>query len=58
MGNIISNINELIKNTGNLIELEESIRLFMYEVFASVLGEVFTRLNQVINENNRPWVGQ
>ncbi|MTW86942.1 hypothetical protein F3157_14920 [Virgibacillus dakarensis] len=57
MGNIISNINELIKNTGNLIELEESIRLFMYEVFASVLGEVFTRLNQVINENNRPWVG-
>ncbi|MBT2218671.1 ISLre2 family transposase [Virgibacillus dakarensis] len=53
MGNIISNINELIKNTGNLIELEESIRLFMYEVFASVLGEVFTRLNQVINENKQ-----
>lgn len=53
MGNIISNINELIKDTCNLIELEESIRLFMYEVFASKLGELFTGLNQVIKKEKQ-----
>jgi len=38
METIISKLYELIQQTGNLIELEESIRLFMYEVFASQLG--------------------
>lgn len=48
MGTIISNLYKLIQETGNLIELEESVRLFMYDVVASQLGEVFTRLNDVI----------
>ncbi|WP_329602851.1 UPF0236 family transposase-like protein [Terrilactibacillus tamarindi] len=37
-----------MKNTDNLIELEESVRIYMYEVFASLLGDVFTQLNQAI----------
>ncbi|WP_373895563.1 ISLre2 family transposase [Virgibacillus natechei] len=48
MEHIISNLEKLIHQTGNLIELEESVRLLMYEVFASHMGEVFTRLNDVI----------
>lgn len=48
MGTIISKLYELIHQTGNLIELEESVRLLMYEVFASQMGEAFTRLNDVI----------
>ena len=45
---IISKLYKLIHETGNLIELEESVRLLMYDVFASQMGEVFTRLNDVI----------
>lgn len=41
MGTIISKLYELIHQTGNLIELEESVRLLMYEVFASQMGEVY-----------------
>lgn len=48
METIISKLYELIHQTENLIELEESVRLLMYEVFASQIGEVFTRLNEVI----------
>lgn len=48
MGTIISKLYELIHQTANLIELEESVRLLMYEVFASQMGEAFTRLNDVI----------
>jgi len=45
---IISKLYELIHQTGNLIELEESVRLLMYDVIASQMGEVFTRLNDTI----------
>lgn len=48
MGTIISKLYELIHQTENLIELEESVRLLMYEVFATQMGEVFTRLNDVV----------
>lgn len=48
MEKIISKIYEIIKRTDNLIELEESVRTYMYEVFASLLGDVFTQLDQVI----------
>lgn len=48
MGIIISKLYELTQQTGNLIELEESVRLLMYEVFASQMGEVFTSLNDGI----------
>ncbi|MEQ6378663.1 ISLre2 family transposase [Bacillaceae bacterium S4-13-56] len=53
MEKIISNLYQLIKSTGNLIELEESVRMYMYEVFASLLGDVFTQLNQVIKEQKQ-----
>lgn len=54
---IISNIEKLIHQTGNLIELEESVRILMYDVFASQMGEVFTRLNDVIvrEKQTRGW---
>lgn len=42
----ISKIYELIKNTKNLIELEERIQRLMYEVFTELLGEVFTQMDQ------------
>lgn len=45
---IISKLHQLIHQTGNLIELEESVRLFMYDVFATHMGEVFTKINNVI----------
>lgn len=48
METIISKLYKLIQKTGNLIELEESVRLLMYDVFASQMGEVFTSLNDVI----------
>ncbi|MGY0695049.1 ISLre2 family transposase, partial [Virgibacillus sp. FSP13] len=53
MGNIISELLRLIKDTDNLIEMEESLRLFMYEVFASHLGEVFSKLDQVVKQKKQ-----
>jgi hypothetical protein len=53
MGNIISKIYELLKGTSNLIEFEESIQIYMYDVFASLLGDVFTQLNEVIKEQKQ-----
>jgi len=50
MDKIISEIYKIIKNTNNLIELEESVRMYMYEVFASLLGDVVTQLNRAIKE--------
>jgi len=48
MEKIISKIYELIKNTENLIDLEERIQWFMYDVFSTLLGEVFTKIDQAI----------
>lgn len=48
MEKIVSKIYELIKNTENLIELEERIQWFMYDVFSTLLGEVFTKIDQAI----------
>jgi len=48
MEKIISKLYTLIKGTDNLIDWKEQVRLFMYEVFSSVAGEVFTQLNQAI----------
>ena len=48
MEKIISKIYELIKNTENLIDLEERIQWFMYDVFSRLLGEVFTKIDQAI----------
>ncbi|WP_158591837.1 UPF0236 family transposase-like protein [Oceanobacillus halophilus] len=48
MNTIISKLYKLIHQTDNLIEFEERVRILMYEVFTSVLGEVFTNMNAVI----------
>ncbi|MBU5594541.1 ISLre2 family transposase [Amphibacillus sp. MSJ-3] len=48
MNTIISKLYTLIHQTDNLIDFEESVRIFMYEVFASMLGDVFTNMNTVI----------
>lgn len=48
MEKIISEVYKIIKSTNNPIELEESVRMYMYEVFASLLGDAFTRINQAL----------
>lgn len=53
METIISNLYKLIHQTDNIIELEESIRLYMYDVFAAQLGEIFTKINDVIKKENQ-----
>ena len=53
MGNIISKIYELIKGTNNLIEFEEKLQIYIYEMFTSLLGDVFTQLNEVIKRNKQ-----
>lgn len=53
MDKIISRIYGLIKETNNLIEFEEQLQILMYETFASLVGDVFTNINQVIKENKQ-----
>src|SRR5699024_4527102 len=48
MNTIISNLYKLIHQTDNLIDFEESVRTLMYDVFASMLGDIFTKMNTVI----------
>ncbi|AXI38217.1 hypothetical protein CX649_00270 [Bacillaceae bacterium ZC4] len=48
MGTIISRLYELIKGISNFIELEEQIQICMNEVFASLMGDIFTQLNKVM----------
>ncbi len=48
MNTIISKLYRLIHQTDNLIDFEESVRTLMYELFASLLGDVFTNMNTVI----------
>src|SRR5699024_2921014 len=53
MERIISRIYELLKETDNLIEFEELLQLYMYDTFASLVGDVFSQLNKVIKERKR-----
>lgn len=48
MNNIVTELYQLIHQTDNLIDFEESVRLLMYETFSSTLGDVFSRMNDVI----------
>ena len=48
MHTIISKLYTLIHQTDNFIEFEESVRLLMYEMVASQLGDVFTNMNDVL----------
>ena len=53
MERIISRIYEILKETDNLIEFEEQVQLLMYDTFASLVGEVFSKVNQVIKEQKQ-----
>src|SRR5690625_1486533 len=53
MERIISRIYELLKETNNLIEFEEQVQLLMHDTFADLVGEVFSRMNQVIKEQKQ-----
>ena len=53
MERIITRIYELLKETNNLIEFEEQLQLLMYDTFADLVGEVFTKINQVIKEQKQ-----
>jgi hypothetical protein len=53
MENIITRIYELLKETNNLIEFEEQVKLLMYDTFTDLVGEVFSNLNEVIKEQKQ-----
>ncbi|SEL25273.1 Uncharacterised protein family (UPF0236), partial [Carnobacterium iners] len=53
MDNIISKLYEIIKESSDLIATEESIQLYMYEVFTELLGDIFIHVNQTIKEQKQ-----
>ncbi len=53
MNKIISKVYQIIKDSNNLIETEEAIQVYMYEVFSELVGDVFTHINQVIKEEKQ-----
>ncbi|MGX7394050.1 ISLre2 family transposase, partial [Carnobacterium mobile] len=53
MDKIISKVYQIIKGSNNLIETEEAIQVYMYEVFSELVGDVFTHINQVIKEEKQ-----
>lgn len=53
MGTIVSKLYKLIQQTDNLMDFEESVRFFMYELFTSTLGDIFTNINNVIVEEKK-----
>ncbi len=50
---IITRIYELLKETNNLIEFEEQLQILMHDTFTDLVGEVFTRINQVVKEQKQ-----
>lgn len=53
MDRIITKLYEIIKESSDLIATEESIQLYMYEVFTELVGDIFTHMNQVIKEKKQ-----
>ena len=53
MYRIITKLYEIIKESSDLIATEESIQLYMYEVFTELVGDIFTHMNQVIKEQKQ-----
>lgn len=53
MEQIISNIYKILKETDHLIEFEEKLHLLMYELFTSLVGDVFTHVNKIIKEQKQ-----
>ncbi|USG05165.1 hypothetical protein A4W88_10135 (plasmid) [Latilactobacillus sakei] len=40
-------------DSSNLIDTEEAIQVYMYDVFAQLMGQIFTNINQVIKEEKQ-----
>ncbi|MCI3028558.1 ISLre2 family transposase [Desemzia sp. C1] len=53
MDKIISKVYQIIKDSSNLIDTEEAIQVCMYDMFAQLMGQIFTNLNQVIKEEKQ-----
>lgn len=53
MEDIISKIYDLIKSTDNLIEFEERMQIYIYQVFISLLGDVLSQLNEGIKKKKQ-----
>ncbi|PZD92303.1 ISLre2 family transposase, partial [Bacilli bacterium] len=48
MNTIISKISELLKDTNDLIDFEEHVQIYVYDLLTKLMGSVFTQLNQTI----------
>ncbi|MCR1836127.1 ISLre2 family transposase [Oceanobacillus caeni] len=48
MNTIISKISELLKDTNDLIDFEEQVQIYVYDLLTKLMGSVFTQLNQTI----------
>ncbi|MED4475442.1 ISLre2 family transposase [Oceanobacillus caeni] len=48
MNTIISKISDLLKGTNNLIDFEEQVQICLYDLLTTLMGNVFTQLNQTI----------
>jgi len=53
MDKIISKVYQIIKDSSNLIDTEEAIQVYMYDVFAQLMSQIFTNINQVIKEEKQ-----
>ncbi len=48
MDKIITKLYEIIKESSDLIRTDELIQLYMYDLFAELVGDIFSHINQVI----------
>ena len=53
MEKIISDIYQIIKQTDNLIDLEEDIKTYMHQLFSGLIGDVFTRIDRGMKEKKQ-----
>jgi hypothetical protein len=53
MQKIISEVFKLLKNTDNLIEFEEQMKIMMYETFSKILSDVFAQLDQELVDQKK-----
>ncbi|MDY0406195.1 hypothetical protein P5G51_013075 [Virgibacillus sp. 179-BFC.A HS] len=53
MDTIISKISELLKDTSDLIDFEEQVQIYVYDLLTALIGRVFTQLNQTIKRRKQ-----
>ena len=53
MEKIITDIYDIIKRIENLIDLEEDIKTYMFQLFSDVVGDVFTQIDRGMKEKKR-----